>query len=144
MDIVDHETRSRMMAGIRGKNTKPELVVRRTAHQLGYRFRLHRRDLAGTPDLIFPGRRKVVFVHGCFWHRHPGCRRATSPKSNTEFWQLKFSANQARDASAIANLTSGGWDPLVIWECESADPGRVAGRLTAHLGPPGRRSETRG
>jgi DNA mismatch endonuclease (patch repair protein) len=136
MDTVDRETRSRMMAGIRGKNTRPEMAVRRAAHRLGYRFRLHRRDLAGSPDLVFPARRKVIFVHGCYWHRHPGCRFAYSPKSNTEFWNGKFASNVARDAAAMATLRGQGWDPLVIWECESADPEMLAARLSAHLGAP--------
>lgn len=134
MDIVDQQTRSRMMGRIRGKDTKPELVVRRIAHRLGYRFRLHRRDLAGSPDLVFPRLRKVVFVHGCYWHRHPGCRFAYSPKSNVNFWDRKFEANMARDAAASIKLKEEGWDPLVIWECESADPEQVTAKLSAHLG----------
>jgi DNA mismatch endonuclease (patch repair protein) len=125
-----------MMGRIRGKDTKPELVVRSIAHRLGYRFRLHRRDLPGSPDLVFPGRRKVIFVHGCYWHRHPGCRFAYQPKSNVDFWRGKFEANQARDAVALTKLKHAGWDPLVIWECESADPYKVAARLVAHLGAP--------
>jgi DNA mismatch endonuclease, patch repair protein len=134
MDIVDHQTRSRMMGHIRGKDTKPELAVRKIAHRLGYRFRLHRRDLAGSPDLVFPRRRKVIFVHGCYWHRHPGCRFAYLPKSNVEFWNGKFEANKARDTAALTKLKEKGWDPLVIWECESADSEQVAARLLAHLG----------
>src|SRR4051794_37940993 len=104
MDIVDRETRSRMMSRIRGRDTKPELAVRRLAHRMGYRFRLHRRDLAGSPDLVFPGRRKVIFVHGCYWHRHPGCRFAYSPKSNVDFWNEKFSSNVARDTTVFLQL----------------------------------------
>jgi DNA mismatch endonuclease (patch repair protein) len=122
------------MRGIRGKDTKPEMAVRRLAHRLGYRFRLHRRDLPGTPDLVFPRRRKVIFVHGCYWHRHPGCRFAYSPKSNVEFWNEKFASNVARDAAAFTRLQAEGWDPLVIWECESANSDQVAVRLLAHLG----------
>jgi DNA mismatch endonuclease (patch repair protein) len=136
MDIVDRETRSRMMRGIRAKDTKPEMAVRRLAHKLGYRFRLHRRDLAGSPDLVFPARRKVIFVHGCYWHRHPECRLAYSPKSNVEFWAAKFASNMARDAATLTKLKEQGWDSLVIWECESADPERLATRLSAHLGAP--------
>jgi DNA mismatch endonuclease (patch repair protein) len=136
VDIVDQPTRSRMMGRISGKNTKPELAVRKVAHRLGYRFRLHRRDLAGSPDLVFPRRRKVVFVHGCYWHRHPDCRHAYSPKSNVDFWSDKFEANKARDAAALTKLKDAGWDPLVIWECESADAERVATLLSAHLGAP--------
>lgn len=134
MDIMDKETRSRLMGRIRGKDTKPEMVVRHIAHRLGFRFRLHRNDLAGRPDLVFPGRRKVVFVHGCYWHRHPGCRLAYQPKSNEQFWTAKFAANVARDQKALADLRSHGWDSLVIWECETKDSDLVASRLRAHLG----------
>ena len=136
MDIVDRATRSRMMSAIRGKDTKPEMAVRRLVHRRGYRFRLHRRDRAGSPDLVFPGRRKVIFVHGCYWHRHPGCRFAYSPKTNAVFWNAKFDANVARDAEALTRLKADGWDPLVIWECESTDTGALAARLSAHLGAP--------
>jgi len=134
MDNVDKATRSRMMSCIRGKDTKPELVVRSLAHRLGFRFRLHRRDLPGSPDMVFPARKKVVFVHGCYWHRHPGCRLAYIPKSNVEFWSQKFEGNVIRDANALASLKERGWDPLVIWECESADLDNVAIRLSEHLG----------
>ncbi|MBP0579593.1 DNA mismatch endonuclease Vsr [Labrys sp. LIt4] len=133
MDIVDKATRSRMMSRIKGKDTRPELAVRRAAHTLGYRFRLHRRDLPGSPDLVFPGRRKVIFVHGCYWHRHPGCRFATTPGSNVEFWTDKFNRNIARDAAAIAALEGQGWRPLVLWECETFDSEVLAARLSAHL-----------
>lgn len=136
MDIVDQQTRSRMMGRIRGKDTQPELAVRRIAHRLGYRFRLHRRDLPGSPDVVFPRRRKVIFVHGCYWHRHEGCRYCYSPKSNTEFWYAKFERNKERDLAALSKLKQDGWDPLVIWECESADPEDLTARLTAHLGTP--------
>ncbi|WP_315749603.1 MULTISPECIES: DNA mismatch endonuclease Vsr [unclassified Bradyrhizobium] len=136
MDIVDRETRSRMMSCIRGRDTKPEMAVRRLAHRMGYRFRLHRRDLAGSPDLVFPGRRKVIFVHGCYWHRHPGCRFAYTPKSSVDFWNKKFASNVARDAAAIAQLQAEGWHSLVIWECESIDAEKLAARLLVHLGVP--------
>lgn len=134
MDIVDQATRSRMMGRIRGKDTKPELTVRRVAHRLGYRYRLHRAELPGRPDLVFPGRRKVVFVHGCYWHRHPGCRFAYSPKSNVEFWTQKFENNVRRDLAALTRLRDSGWAPLIIWECECGDDELVAAKLTAHLG----------
>lgn len=133
MDTIGKEARSRVMSRIRGKNTVPEMVVRRIAHRLGYRFRLHRRDLPGSPDLVFPGRRKVVFVHGCYWHRHSGCRLAYTPKSNMEFWNRKFDANQARDKAAIEQLQQLGWDVLVIWECEAKALDLVASRLRTHL-----------
>ena len=109
MDIVTPEKRSRMMSGIRGKNTKPELAVHKLVHALGYRFRLHRRDLPGSPDLVLPRLRKVIFVHGCFWHRHAGCRFAYTPKSNSEFWLTKLNANMHRDAAAHQTLIAAGW-----------------------------------
>jgi DNA mismatch endonuclease (patch repair protein) len=133
MDVVTAEARSALMSRIRGRDTKPELIVRRLAHALGYRFRLHRRDLPGAPDLVFPGRRKVVFIHGCFWHQHPGCRYAYKPKSNTEFWQKKFSANMERDVRVLLELRERGWSPLVIWECETSDLGALKARLESHL-----------
>ena len=124
-----------MMAGIRGKDTIPEMLVRRAAHALGYRFRLNRRDLPGSPDLVFPRLRKVIFVHGCYWHRHPGCRLAYEPKSNQEFWHAKFQANRTRDQRALSNIVSAGWDPLVVWECETRDAKSLKDRIAAHLGP---------
>jgi len=134
MDIVDQATRSRIMGRIRGKDTKPELAVRRVAHRLGYRYRLHRAGLPGRPDLVFPGRRKVVFVHGCYWHRHAACRYAYSPKSNIRFWTQKFENNLRRDLAALTQLRDSGWDPLIIWECECGDDVFLATKLTAHLG----------
>lgn len=134
MDIVDKARRSAMMAAIKGKNTKPEMLVRRTAHSLGFRYRLHRRDLPGSPDLVFPGRRKVVFVHGCYWHRHPGCRFAYEPKSNVDFWTQKFDRNVERDRQALTRLKELGWNPLVIWECECDELEAIAQRLLMHLG----------
>lgn len=112
---------SEAMSRVRSKDTTPEMVVRRLAHSLGYRFRLHRKDLAGTPDLVFPSRGKVVFVHGCFWHGHddPNCKRARTPKSRVEFWENKVKRNRARDASSIAALEDAGWQVLVVWECET-------------------------
>lgn len=134
MDTVDQAKRSLMMGRIRGKDTKPELTVRRVAHRLGYRYRLHRSDLPGRPDLVFSRRRKVVFVHGCYWHRHPGCQYAYSPKSNVDFWTQKFESNLRRDLAALTLLSQSGWDPLIIWECECADDQFVAAKLTNHLG----------
>ena len=136
MDIVDKETRSRMMRGIKSKDTRPELAVRSLAHRMGYRFRLHRRELPGCPDLIFPSRQKVIFVHGCYWHRHPGCKFAYSPKSRIEFWSAKFASNVARDAAAITSLREAGWDPMVIWECGSSATEKLGTKLLAHLGAP--------
>lgn len=134
MDIVSREKRSAMMARVRGKDTKPELRVRQAAHALGFRYRLHRRDLPGSPDLVFPRLRKVILVHGCYWHRHPGCRFAYTPKSNTEFWARKFEANQERDRRALSQLAHLGWDALVIWECETEEPDLLMARIASHLG----------
>ena len=109
------------MRRIRRSGTKPEMRVRRAAHRLGYRFRLHRSDLPGTPDLVFPRLRKVVFVHGCFWHQHPGCRLARQPKSRLNYWLPKFARNRQRDVQSSAMLAALGWSVLVIWECQIPD-----------------------
>jgi len=106
------------MAAIRCKDTSPELRVRRLLHHLGYRFRLHRRDLPGSPDIVLPKHRTVVFVHGCFWHRHPGCRYATTPKTRADFWTNKFEQNIRRDHHQQQQLREMGWSVMVIWECE--------------------------
>lgn len=116
-DIVDPAARSKIMASIRGKNTKPELQVRRGLHQLGVRFRLHRRDLPGSPDLVFPKHRAVLFVHGCFWHRHDSCSLAYTPSANSHKWVEKFKANVERDRRQVATLQHAGWRVFVIWEC---------------------------
>lgn len=118
MDIVSPEKRSQMMAGIKGKNTKPELVVRKLVHSMGFRYRLHRKNLPGSPDLAFVRLKKVIFVHGCFWHRHPGCRFAYTPKSNASFWLDKLEGNVRRDALTLTALDALGWQVLVVWECE--------------------------
>ncbi len=117
-DIVDKKTRSRMMSSIRGKDTKPEMTLRRALHARGFRFRLHVRDLPGRPDLVFPKFRAVVFVHGCFWHRHPGCPRATTPATRVEFWLEKFRANVSRDRRNSERLKESGWRVHTVWECE--------------------------
>jgi DNA mismatch endonuclease, patch repair protein len=117
MSKVDAETRSRMMAAIRGKNTKPEMAVRKLLHSLGFRFRIHRRDLAGNPDIVLPKYRLAIFVHGCFWHQHPGCEYAVLPKSNARFWAEKLSANGVRDGVALSALHEEGWRTLIVWEC---------------------------
>ena len=116
-DIVDPSTRSRMMAGIRGKNTRPELVIRSALHRGGFRFRLHDPRLPGSPDLVFPRYRAVIMVHGCFWHRHRGCAYATTPATRPAFWQRKFSANVDRDRRNRDELVDQGWKVLVVWEC---------------------------
>ncbi|MEQ8406419.1 MAG: very short patch repair endonuclease [Oceanicaulis sp.] len=133
-DVFSPEERSRVMARVKGKDTKPELKVRRLAHALGYRFRLHRKDLPGTPDLAFPGRRKVIFVHGCFWHGHACARGARKPKTRADYWAAKIARNRARDAAAQAALSELGWDALVLWECELKDVDALAGRLRRFLG----------
>lgn len=112
-------SRSRIMRAVRRADTTPEILVRKTAHSLGLRFRLHRRELPGTPDLVFVGQRTVVFVHGCFWHRHPGCGRASMPKTRTKFWSRKFKANVARDRRVTQELRALEWRVIVIWECEA-------------------------
>lgn len=121
MDIVDGSTRSRMMAAIRGKDTGPELRVRRYLHAAGLRFRLHDRGLPGSPDIVFSRRRLALFVHGCFWHRHPGCRFASTPAVRQEFWDTKFEANIRRDARVAADIAELGWKVIIIWECETRD-----------------------
>lgn len=116
-DIVDSQTRSRLMAGIRGKDTKPELILRRSLHALGFRYRLHVKGISGKPDLVLPKYRAVIFVHGCFWHRHPDCRYASTPSTRPEFWASKFAANVARDNAVRWNLLLDGWRVATIWEC---------------------------
>ena len=119
-DVVSPTRRSQIMASIRSKGTKPEIAVRRLLHSMGYRYRLHRTGLPGTPDLVFPARRKVILVHGCFWHQHsdPSCKITRQPKSNQEYWHEKLNRNVARDTDNQSRLRSLGWDVLVVWECE--------------------------
>lgn len=133
MDIVDAQTRSRMMSGIKGRDTVPEVVVRRVAHRMGFRFRLYRKDLPGRPDLVFPRYRAVVFVHGCFWHRHEGCRYAYTPRTRVRFWMGKFSDNVARDRRTAQALVTLGWRIMVIWECETRNEAVVRERLREYL-----------
>ena len=117
IDIVDKTTRSRMMSGIRGKNTRPEMLLRRALHQRGFRFRVHGAQLPGKPDICLRKHNAVIFVHGCFWHRHEGCRFSTVPATRQEFWLAKFAGNVERDARNIAALRSIGWRVAVVWEC---------------------------
>lgn len=116
-DIVNKATRSRMMSAIKGKDTRPELTVRRLLHSAGFRYRLHRRDLPGKPDLVLPKYNLVIFVHGCFWHQHPGCHYAYTPASNSEKWKQKLEGNRERDRKQQQKLLDMGWRVLVIWEC---------------------------
>lgn len=134
-DKLTAAQRSRNMARIRGKDTAPEIAVRRLLHALGYRFRVHVSTLPGKPDLAFPARKKAVFVHGCFWHSHPGCVRATRPVSRAVFWAEKFEKNQERDARVQAKLHAEGWQVLVIWECEVKERDKLEARLKEFLGP---------
>lgn len=122
------------MARIRSKDTSPELALRRLIHRLGYRFRLHRKDLPGKPDLVFPSRRKVIFVHGCFWHQHPQCREGRVPGSRPEYWGPKLRRNQERDADAQARLQAEGWKYLVVWECDLKNIGAAEQKVRKFLG----------
>lgn len=121
--------RRRIMSAVRGRDTKPEMIVRRLLFSMNYRYRLHRQDLPGRPDVVFAGRRKAIFVHGCFWHRHPGCRKATSPKKRAAFWMEKFDRNVERDRRVEERLSEMGWRSLVVWECETGAPEELAARL---------------
>ncbi|NLA25700.1 MAG: DNA mismatch endonuclease Vsr [Bacteroidales bacterium] len=120
-DVFDKEKRSKIMSSIKSKDTKPELIVRRLLHSMGYRYRLHRKDLPGSPDIVLSNYKKVIFIHGCFWHGHKGCSRAKLPKTNTEKWQQKISKNMKRDMESIEKLHSLGWAVLVLWTCEIKD-----------------------
>jgi DNA mismatch endonuclease (patch repair protein) len=125
-DKISEAHRSWNMSRIRSRDTKPEIRVRAALHRAGFRFRLHRRDLPGRPDIVLPKYKTAIFVHGCFWHRHAGCKNATTPSTNREFWQRKFLQNQRRDLSNVEKLRELGWDVRVIWECEMASPGITA------------------
>lgn len=133
MDTLTPRERSARMALVRGKDTKPELTVRRLVHGMGYRYRLHRRDLPGTPDLVFPARGKVILVHGCFWHRHARCALARLPKSRADFWLPKLTANAERDARNLRALRRLGWGVMTIWECQLRDTARLASRIRRFL-----------
>ena len=122
MDIGDRSTRSRMMAGIRGKHTKPELLVRKALFASGFRYRLHCGGLPGSPDIVLSSRRVVVFVHGCFWHQHAHCKFAKLPASRSDFWAAKLAGNVERDKKAFEALHSDGWRVLIVWECATRDP----------------------
>jgi DNA mismatch endonuclease (patch repair protein) len=133
MDKLTPEHRSWNMGRIRSGNTKPELAVRSLLHRMGYRFRLHRKDLPGKPDIILPKYKTVVFVHGCFWHRHMSCQYAYAPKSRVKFWEEKFKSNIERDNRNQAELEAIGWKVIVIWECELSDTESVVNKLTLHI-----------
>lgn len=121
------------MARVRRENTRPELIVRSLLHRMGYRYQLHRKDLPGTPDIVFPSKRKVIFVHGCFWHQHEECSKATLPKTRADFWQEKLSANRIRDARVQDELRILGWDVYVVWECLTRDRAKLKQSLEQFL-----------
>lgn len=133
MDTLTRIERSKRMALIRSKDTKPELLVRRIARSCGYRFRLHVSDLPGKPDLVFPRLRKVIFVHGCYWHRHPGCVLARLPKSKLRFWVPKLTENRRRDLRNISRLRRDRWHVSVVWECQLKNPVSLAKRIKRFL-----------
>ena len=132
MDILTPEQRSEVMRRIRGKDTKPEMLLRSALHRAGFRFRLHRRSLPGAPDIVFPGRRKAIFVHGCFWHSHR-CKRARKPASNRDYWIPKLAENKKRDARNRRRLTALGWSSLVVWECQLRTMDRVMEKVEKFL-----------
>jgi len=139
MDTVSRKRRSANMARIRSKDTSPELLVRKAVHSMGYRFRLHSKQLPGKPDLVFTSRRRVIFVHGCFWHQHPKeeCLDSRRPKSNIGYWHAKLERNVERDAVNIASLRKLGWRVLLIWDCETRDRKKLERRIAHFLGPRG-------
>jgi DNA mismatch endonuclease, patch repair protein len=143
VDRVTREKRSALMAGIRKEDTWPELVVRRLLHRLGFRFRLHRRDLPGRPDLVLPRHRTAVFVHGCFWHCHTCPKGTTKPVNNRAFWHKKLADNEARDARNRQLLEAAGWHVVVVWECETASADLLTRKLCQTLKPPATRSSRR-
>ena len=133
MDFLSPAERSRVMARVKSKDTTPEIVVRRLLHSMGFRFRLHTRNLPGTPDIVLPRHRKVVFVNGCFWHRHKGCKRASMPKSNVPFWRSKLRKNVRRQSLDIGELERMGWKVKIVWECDTRDPGALSRDLGQFL-----------
>ena len=135
MDTLSPDERSKRMGRVRNKDTKPEWVVRRLIHSMGYRYRLHGNGLPGRPDLVFGGRRKVLFIHGCYWHRHgPTCPLTRLPKSRLEFWGPKFEGNKQRDLANQEKLREMGWNYLIVWECQLKGLDELAGRIREFLG----------
>jgi DNA mismatch endonuclease (patch repair protein) len=133
VDTLTPEQRSERMSRVRSRDTKPELFVRRLVHGMGYRYRLHRRDLPGHPDLVFPIRGKIIFVHGCFWHRHGTCKYTRWPKSRLEFWKPKLEENNRRDKANQKALREMGWKVMVVWECQLRDGERLSAKLRNFL-----------
>ena len=134
VDTLSPAARSALMSRIRNRDSKAEMAVRRLLHGIGYRYRLHRSDLPGTPDLVFPGRSSVIFVHGCFWHMHEGCKRARMPKSRLAYWVPKLEGNRRRDRRNERSLRARGWRVMVVWECQVADLDRIERRARRFLG----------
>lgn len=136
VDTRTPEQRRQIMQSVGQRNTGPEVTVRRALHRLGYRFRLHRKSLPGRPDIVFPSRRKVVFIHGCFWHGH-NCAKGRLPKSRLEYWIPKIETNKVRDERNVNELRKAGWESLVVWQCELARIDETVGTISRFLGPPG-------
>lgn len=136
VDTLSPAERSERMSRVRGADTKPEMLVRRMVHGMGYRYRLHRKDLPGSPDLVFPSKRKVIFVHGCYWHRHPdpGCPLARLPKSRLDFWLPKLEGNRKRDERNQEKLENMGWGIMIVWECQLKDKAALERRIKGFLG----------
>jgi len=132
-DTVSKKVRSKIMASVRQKGTGPELIVRSLLHRMGFRFRLHRKDLPGTPDIVLPKYRAALFVHGCFWHQHPGCPKSRRPASNTEYWNRKLDENIERDRLKSDELKRSGWRVLVVWQCETKNLKALAAKLNLFL-----------
>src|SRR5579859_919638 len=133
MDFLTPEKRSRLMSRVRGANTRPELAVRQIVRQLGYKFRVNHPSLPARPDLVFPLTRKVILVHGCFWHRHYRCPKATMPKTRRAFWRRKFEQNKMRDQAKLRQLRRLGWEALILWECQTRSPDKLRGRIGHYL-----------
>ncbi|MBS0254006.1 MAG: DNA mismatch endonuclease Vsr [Proteobacteria bacterium] len=142
MDRISSSQRSAVMRRVRSTDTRPEMLVRRLVHSLGYRYRLHSAGLPGRPDIVFPARRKVIFVHGCFWHSHPNptCKRARLPKSRQDYWLPKLKRTVVRDAECLQALKAAGWEALVLWECGLGDIASLAITIQAFFGPSGQRA----
>lgn len=137
-DVFSKEKRSWIMSRISGRDTKPEIIVRKLIHCLGFRFRLHVRTLPGNPDIVLPRHRKVIFVHGCFWHGHENCKRSKKPSTNTGFWDKKISDNVERDKAVTATLNKLGWQSLTIWQCDIRDREKINNLLRSYLIPGGK------
>lgn len=143
MATEDPALRRRTMQAVKSVNTTPEMKVRRLLHGLGYRYRLHRKDLPGAPDIVFPARRKIIFIHGCFWHGHDCARGARTPATNRDYWLAKVGRNRARDERTLEALRQGGWEVLIVWECGMKDRAALQGLLTGFLGPANSNRDTR-